>query len=125
METVCSVRPLPRARFVTAVRRLSSPAGGRSHSAESSFAKGAVAWLPASPLLVGSTPCVAAPGPPGTGWHCLRPAFLDVGGTGLSLTSRAAQGRGALWASGSFQGVLLLCRHPLLPEALELPELRG
>lgn len=46
METVCSVRPLPRARFVTAVRCLSSPAGGRSHSAESSFAKGAVAWLP-------------------------------------------------------------------------------
>lgn len=123
METVCSVRPLPRARFVTAVRRLSSPAGGRSHSAESSFAKGAVVWLP----LYSSAPrrVWQLPAPPGTGWHCLRPAFLDVGGTGLSLTSRAAQGRGALWASGSFQGVLLLCRHPLLPEALELPELRG
>lgn len=123
METVCSVRPLPRARFVTAVRRLSSPAGGRVPLRRVLLRErcGRVA----SPLLVGSTPCVAAPGPPGTGWHCLRPAFLDVGGTGLSLTSRAAQGRGALWASGSFQGVLLLCRHPLLPEALELPELRG
>lgn len=46
METVCSVRPLPRACFVTAVRCLSSPAGGRSHSTESSFAKGTVVWLP-------------------------------------------------------------------------------
>lgn len=120
METVCSVRPLPRARFVTAVRHLS---GRRSVPLRRVLLRERCGRV-ASPLL-GSTPCVAAPGPPGTGWHCLRPAFLDVGGTGLSLTSRAAQGRGALWASGSLQGVLLLCRHPLLPEALELPELRG
>lgn len=69
---------------------VSSPAGGRSHSAASSLVKG-VALPPASPALVKPTLRVTAPSLPGTGGRCIRPALVAVGNTDRAVTDVAGR----------------------------------